>query len=124
MAPNGETIRCSRARVTTPGWRTNSAPRSWKAIVLGSSAKTSAPKPIGANLRRRGLRKTDMSPLTPTQQLTGACTRIGGLRRVFYGLINLAKVLTAARGRVRESQVPRGLHESRGVLAAAIGNNC
>jgi hypothetical protein len=88
--------------------------------VLGSSANTSAPIPIGARLRRRRLRKTTMTKAHATQQrLLGArpkpvripdriedapfgscaCRLTPPDRRqcdrFFYGLINLANVLTA-----------------------------
>ena len=57
------------------GWRTSSAPRSWKPIVLGSSAKTSAPTPIDACLRRRRLRETAMTPLTRRNNTDSAQVR-------------------------------------------------
>ena len=98
----------ARARASaTAGWRTSSAPRSWKPIVLGSSARTSAPKPIGANLRRRRLRETAMSHThaTPQQQLPAPAAGLATMRQIFYGLINLAKrVNRPCRRRSSKSQ--------------------
>src|SRR3990172_3560803 len=101
MVPNGEAIRCARARAATAGWRASNAPKSWKAIVLGSSVKTSAPiptgtKPFGTSRRRRRLRDTTICPLT--RHRTKCCPRLPPdwrqCDKFFYGLINLAKALT------------------------------
>src|SRR5665213_1703599 len=129
MVPKGEAITCICARAATPGWRTSSAPRSWKPIVLGSNAKSSALNPTVACLRRRRLRETAMTPLTRHNNIYGAHVRkrflfLGTTRaprtpadcrqcyRLFYGLINLANALTlrGGVGPLGRDEIPQ--HES------------
>jgi len=100
MVPNGEAIRCARARAVTAGCRTNNAPRSWKAMLEGNRVSTNAPTPTGAHLRRGRLPDTAISPLTRLRHKQCAARACRWGRRLcdglFYGLINLAKPLTGA----------------------------